>query len=56
MSEKEQVARKVLRDLCSGMQDSALMEKYKLTYFELRSLYKELFDAGLLLGPDRAKN
>ena len=49
MSERELIARKVLKDLCSGMADTALMRKYKLTHVELRSLYRELFDAGLLL-------
>lgn len=49
MSDREIIAGKVLKDLCSGMPDTALMRKYKLTHVELRSLYQELFDAGLLL-------
>jgi hypothetical protein len=56
MSEKEQIATKVLRDLCSGMEDTDLMEKYELSYLELRGLYQELFRAGLLLHPEHAES
>lgn len=38
----------ILQDLHMGLTDNALMEKYHLSYTELRSLYKELFDKGML--------
>jgi hypothetical protein len=44
----QELRRRILSDLCSGMHDTALMEKYGLSYGELRSLYKDLFDTGLL--------
>lgn len=43
-----ELQKRVLGDLCSGMDDTALMEKYGFSYGELRSLYKDLFDTGLL--------
>jgi PilZ domain len=49
MSEQHEPAKEVLRDLRSGMSDTALMDKHGLSYGELRSLLKELFDSGTLL-------
>ena len=51
MADQETLAGKVLRDLHSGMSDSMLMEKHKLSCEELRNLYRDLFDNGLLLHP-----
>ncbi|MDQ7785267.1 MAG: hypothetical protein RDU20_20445 [Desulfomonilaceae bacterium] len=48
MTESESLETKLLHDLHTGMTDNALMEKYRLSYAQLRSLYKDLFDAGLL--------
>jgi hypothetical protein len=56
MSNKETIGKKILQDLHMGMSDNALMEKYRLSYGELRGLYKSLFDAGQLKpadGPER---
>lgn len=50
MSNTETIGNKILQDLHVGMSDNALMEKYRLSYSELRGLYKSLFDTGLL-GP-----
>ncbi len=47
----ESVRARLLDDLHMGMTDNALMEKYRLSYAELRSHFKDLFDAGLL-GPE----
>lgn len=48
MTESESVSTELLHDLHTGMSDNALMEKYRLSYAQLRDLYKDLFDAGLL--------
>ncbi len=48
MTESESVRTELLHDLHTGMSDNALMEKYRLSYAQLRDLYKDLFDAGLL--------
>ncbi|MFC1836355.1 hypothetical protein ACFL2Q_16810 [Thermodesulfobacteriota bacterium] len=51
MSHQEAISEKVLHDLHSGLQDTALMEKHGLTLMELRAIYRDLFDTGLLLQP-----
>lgn len=47
MAEREELVSRVLRDLCSGMDDTALMEKHNLSYTELRALYGEMFHSGM---------
>jgi len=49
MFQRDALADNVLRDLRAGMDDTALMDKYQLSYMELRTLYHELFNAGRLL-------
>ena len=49
MSQSDEISAKVLEDLRSGMSDTDLMKKHKLSYSELRSLFKDLFDSGILL-------
>ncbi|MCA1960909.1 MAG: PilZ domain-containing protein [Desulfomonile sp.] len=49
MSQRDALADDVLRDLRGGMDDIALMDKYQLSYVELRNLYLELFNSGRLL-------
>lgn len=48
MIDREELVSRVLQDLCSGMDDTALMEKHSLSYAELRALYGEMFHAGML--------
>ncbi|MEW6140168.1 MAG: PilZ domain-containing protein [Thermodesulfobacteriota bacterium] len=48
MASDKTLEQEVLQDLYSGMDDTALMKKYRMSYGELRSLYKQLFDSGLL--------
>lgn len=48
MASDKTLEQEVLQDLYSGMDDTALMKKYGLSYNELRSLFKQLFDSGLL--------
>lgn len=51
MPDAETLKTNVLHDLRAGMEDTVLMEKYSLSYTELRSLYKDLYDAGRLRPP-----
>ena len=48
MPDSEQLENQILQDLHRGLTDNALMEKYAVSYAELRGLYKELFDSGRL--------
>ncbi|MFH1115653.1 MAG: PilZ domain-containing protein [Pseudomonadota bacterium] len=48
MPRSKSVRTRLLNDLHMGMTDNALMEKYRLSYSELRSHFKDLFDSGLL--------
>jgi len=47
MADREELVSRVLRDLCSGMDDTALMAKHDLSYTELRVLYGEMFHSGM---------
>jgi len=49
MFQRDELADNVLRDLREGMDDTALMDKYQLSYVQLRNLYLELFNSGRLL-------
>jgi hypothetical protein len=48
MSHGKKLAREILREIRLGMDDSAIMEKHKLSSLELDQVYQELVDAGLL--------
>lgn len=48
MTDREELVNRLLQDLCSGMDDTALMEKYHLSYADLRVLYGEMFRSGML--------
>lgn len=48
MSEREVSAKEVLSDISSGLDDSALREKYKLSHRGLQNLYETLVENGLL--------
>lgn len=48
MTDREELVSRLLQDLCSGMDDTGLMEKYQLSYADLRALYGEMFQAGML--------
>lgn len=48
---RDTLADDVLRDLRAGVDDTALMDRYQLSYTDLRNLYLELFNSGRLLEP-----
>ena len=45
-------AQEAARDIRSGMDDFALMQKYQLSYKNLPSLFKKLMEGGLLQQTD----
>ncbi len=47
-------AKAVLQDLVSGMRDTTIMERHSLSHDELHRLFRQMFDAGVLLKPERA--
>ena len=55
MPDREISAREALADVRSGMDEAALMKKYKLSLAGLKNLLKELSDLGLLDADERGK-
>lgn len=54
MSQQESTIMQVLQDLRSGLDDTTIMARNNLSYLELRTVYKRLFDTGLLTGTTMA--
>jgi Mor family transcriptional regulator len=52
MGKKIVSAREILKDIKAGMDDAALMEKYRLSEKGLQSVFKKLTDAGALKQED----
>lgn len=48
MSQREVSAREILKDVRAGMDDTRLMEKYRLSSTALQNLFQKLVEAGLL--------
>jgi hypothetical protein len=48
MADHEELLGSILLDLRAGEHDPELMDKYQLSYAELRALYQELFESGML--------